>query len=161
MILFDKMAKWISLGISYFAYASLVLMMFFVGIAATARSLNRPIIGDIEIVQLGMVILVVGSLAYTEYRNAHIAIGILADHFPTTIQKILNIFSLCLTVAFCVIVAYAFYTKLDTQHSSILLGYKIYPLKTLLIVSFLAWALMAIQKITVLLRMKGYQKWEE
>lgn len=161
MAFFDKFAKGFSMAVAYIAYISLTLMMLFVGVAAVARALHKPIIGDIEIVQLGMVILIAGALAYTEYKNGHVEVGIIVDHFPSTIQKILNIFSLVLTVIFSLTVAYAFYTKFDAQHSSVLLGYKFYPLKILLIIGFIAWALMAIQKITVLLRMKGYEKWEE
>lgn len=161
MAFFDKFAKGFSLVISYFAYASLVVMMLFVGVAAVARALNMPIIGDVEIVQLCMVILVAGSLSYTEYRNGHVEVGILADHFPKGLQKFLDIFSLTLTVVFCLIAAYAFITKFDTHHSSVLLGYKLYPLKALLIVGFISWAIMALQKITVLLRMKEYKRFEE
>ena len=161
MAFFDKFTKGLSIAVAYIAYISLMLMMVFVGVAAVARSFNKPIIGDIEIVQLGMVILIAGSLAYTEYKNGHVEVGILADHFPSTVQKVLNIFSLVLSVIFSLTVAYAFYTKFDAQHSSILLGYKFYPLKIMLIIGFVAWALMSIQKIIVLLKMKGYQKWEE
>lgn len=161
MAFLDKFAKGFSMVVAYIAYISLTLMMVFVGVAATARAFNKPIIGDIEIVQLGMVILIAGSLAYTEYKNGHVEVGIIVDHFPSKIQKALNIFSLVLTAVFGLVVAYAFYSKFDTQHSSILLGYKFYPLKILLIVGFVAWSLQAIQKITVLLRMKGYEKWEE
>lgn len=161
MAFLDKFAKWFSFVIAYIAYAALVVMMVFVGIAAVARAMNQPIIGDVEIVQLCMVILVAGSMAYTEYRNGHVEVGIIADHFPAGIQKILDILSLTLTIIFCLVVAYAFYTNFDTEHSSILLGYKYFPLKALLIVGFLAWAIMAFQKITVLLRLKEYKKFEE
>lgn len=160
MALFDKIAKGFTIGISYIAYAVLVLMMIFTGAAAVARAFHHPIIGDVEIVQIGMAILVACSMAYTEYRNGHVEVGILVDRFPSKLQKILDIFSLCLTVIFCVIVAYAFYAKFDMQHTSVLLGYKFYPFKALLIIGFIAWALMAIQKIIVLLRMKEYKKFE-
>lgn len=157
----DKFAKGFALAISYTAYVALVVMMVFVGIAAVARAMNQPIIGDIEIVQLCMVVLVAGSMAYTEHRNGHVEVGIIADHFPKKIQKMLDLLSLTLTAVFCLIAAYAFYAKFDTHHSSILLGYKYYPLKILLIVGFISWAIMAIQKITVLLRQKEYQRFEE
>jgi len=161
MAFLDKFAKMFSMVISYVAYVALVVMMLFVGVAAAARAFNQPIIGDVEIVQLCMVVLVAGSMAYTELKNGHVEVGILVDHFPTKLQKILDIFSLCLTVIFALTCAYAFYAKFDTHHSSILLGYKYFPLKALLIVGFIAWAIMAFQKITVLLRMKEYKKLEE
>ena len=161
MAVFEKIAKGLSIGIAYIGYAALGLMMVFVGVAAVARAFNNPIIGDIEIVQVGMVVLVATSMAYTEYRNGHVEEGIIVDHFPSKVQKFLDIFSLCLTVIFCIIVAYAFYTKFDMHHSSILLGYKFYPFKMLLMVGFIAWALIAIQKIIVLLTMKEYKRFEE
>lgn len=161
MAFLDKFAKMFSLAISYVAYGALVIMMVFVGVAALARALNFPIIGDVEIVQLCMVVLVAGSMAYTEYRNGHVEVGIIVDHFPAKIQKILDYISLTLTMVFSLVVAYAFYTKFDMHHSSILLGYKYFPLKAILIIGFIAWAVMAFQKITVLFRMKDYQKFED
>lgn len=161
MAFLDKFAKIFSLIISYIAYGALVSMMIFVAVAAGARAFNYPIIGDVEIVQLCMVLLVAGSMAYTEYRNGHVEVGILVDHFPAKIQKILDYFSLILTMIFSLVIAYAFYKKFDMNHSSILLGYKYFPLKIFLIVGFIAWAIMAFQKITILFRMKEYKKFEE
>lgn len=157
----EKASKYLSTGIAYIAYAALTVMMVFVGVAALARAMHHPIIGDVEIVQLCMVVLVATSFAYTEHKNGHVEVGILVDNFPGKIQRILDIFSQVLVVVFCAICAYAFVINFETEQSSILLGYKYFPLKILLIVGLIAWALVAIQKIIVLIRMKEYKKFEE
>jgi TRAP-type C4-dicarboxylate transport system permease small subunit len=132
--------KWISFGI-------LILMMIFVGIAALSRGLGYPIIGDVEFVQFGMVLLIVGSLAFTEDTNSHIAIGIVVDKFPKWIQTVLDIIAQTLTIGFCFVVAYVFFIKLNFVHASTLLRIPFYPFKILLIIGFVAWALVAIKKL--------------
>ncbi|MEK3937097.1 TRAP transporter small permease [Sporosarcina sp. FSL W7-1349] len=161
MTIINRFIKGLAFINAYIAYGALLFMMAFVGLAAISRAFNHPIIGDMELVQIAMVALVVGSMAYTEFRNGHVEVGILVDNFPPFIQKILNIFSLVLTVIFCAVVSYAFIVKFDPMHSSVLLGIKFYPLKILLIVGFIAWALVALQKTIVLLTSKEYKKFDE
>jgi len=135
-----KVNKWISFSV-------LVLMMIFVGIAALSRGIGYPIIGDVEFVQFGMVLLIVGSLAYTEDTNSHIAIGIIVDKLPEFIQTILDIIAQILTIVFCFVVAYVFFLKLNFVHASTLLRIPFYPFKILLIIGFVAWGLVAIKKL--------------
>lgn len=161
MAIFDRFAEYVSKGIAWIAYASLAIMMVFVGVAAVARALHRPIIGDIEIVQLCMVVLVAGSLAYTGFRNGHVEVGIIVDNLPSMFQRILDIISQICVIAFCVICAYSFIINFETEQTSILLGYKYYPLKILIIVGLLAWAIVALQKIVTLIRLKPYHKMED
>jgi TRAP-type C4-dicarboxylate transport system permease small subunit len=132
--------KWISYGI-------LVLMMIFVGVAALARGLGYPIIGDVEFVQFGMVLVIVGSLAFTEDTNSHIAIGIIVDKFPQTLQTLLDIVAQFLTVIFSFVIAYVFLIKLNFMQASTLLRVPFYPFKILLIIGFIAWGIVAIKKL--------------
>ncbi|MFJ8063229.1 TRAP transporter small permease [Psychrobacillus sp. NPDC096426] len=161
MTIINRFVKGFAFINAYIAYAALIFMMIFVGIAAIARTFHYPIIGDVEFVQIAMVVLVVGSMGYTELKNGHVEVGIIVDHFPPLIQKILNIFSLVLTMIFCAVISYTFLLKFDPKQSSVLLGIKFYPIKILLIIGFVAWAFVAIQKIITLLRSKEYQRFEE
>lgn len=161
MNLLTKFSKGFAMLNAYIAYAALIIMMLFVGVAALSRGLNFPIVGDVEIVQITMVILVVGSMAYTELRNGHIDVGILVDNFPTKIQKALDIFSLILTVIFCAFVVWAFITRFETSQVSVLFGIPFYPIKILLILGFTSWAIVSIQKLAVLITAKEYKRFEE
>jgi TRAP-type C4-dicarboxylate transport system permease small subunit len=132
--------KWISYGV-------LVMMMIFVGIAAFSRGIGYPIIGDVEFVQFGMVLVIVGSLAFTEETNSHIAIGIIVDKFPQIVQTLLDILAQILTIIFSFVVAYVFLIKLNFMQASTLLRIPFYPFKILLIIGFIAWGLVAIKKL--------------
>jgi TRAP-type C4-dicarboxylate transport system permease small subunit len=132
--------KWISYGV-------LVLMMIFVGVAAFSRGIGFPIIGDVEFVQFGMVLVIVGSLAFTEHTNSHIAIGIIVDKFPEIVQTVLDIVAQILTIVFSFVVAYVFFIKLNFMQSSTLIRIPFYPFKILLIIGFIAWGIVAIKKL--------------
>ena len=108
-----------------------------------------------------MVVLIVGSSAFTELKNGHVEVGIIVDHFPLVIQKILDILSLLLTIFFCSIVAYAFFSRMNFNITSSLLGIPYYPLKILLILGVFSWIIVAIQKIIIILTAKEYKKFEE
>jgi len=137
---FTQLNKWI-------ASVSVIIMMFLVAIAATARGFGYPIVGDIEIVQITMVSLVVGSLAYTESEKGHIAIGIIVDHFPKKLQYILDLVSGILKAVFAFLVAYVFFIKMNFDQVSILLRVPFYIFKILLIMGFIGWGLESIRQI--------------
>ena len=46
------------------------------------EAFGQPIIGDIELVQFTMVLLIMGALAITEQSNSHISIGLIVDKIP-------------------------------------------------------------------------------
>jgi TRAP-type C4-dicarboxylate transport system permease small subunit len=132
--------KWIS-------YWVLVLMMIFVGVAALSRGIGFPIIGDVELVQFAMVMTIVGSLAYTEHTNSHIAIGIIVDRFPEKVQMVFDIIAQIFVIFFSLIVAYVFIIKLDFVQASTLLRIPFYPFKILLIIGFVSWGIVALKKL--------------
>lgn len=136
----SRISKWI-------AYIILILMMITIGIAALLRGLGHPILGDVELVQLGMVLIIVGSLAYTEQTDSHIKIGIIADNFPDIVQKIIDVCSYVLTIVFAGIVAYTFIIKFEMKMQSNILRIPFYPLKIFLIIGFVTWCLVAVDKL--------------
>lgn len=137
---FTQLNKWI-------ASASLIIMMFMVAIAAISRRFGFPIVGDIEIVQITMVSLVVGSLAFTESQKGHIAIGIIVDKVPVKLQYFLDLVSGILKAVFAFLVAYVFITKMNFVQASILLRIPFYIIKILLIMGFIGWGLESIKQI--------------
>lgn len=134
-----KITKWISFWL-------LVLMVPMVAYFSISRTLGYPVIGDIEIVQFSMVILIMGSLAYTESANAHITIGLVVDRFPLSVQKFLGLLAHLATILFCFIVCWAFISKINPLQQSDLLGISFVPFKVFLVICFIGWALEALLK---------------
>jgi TRAP-type C4-dicarboxylate transport system permease small subunit len=132
--------KWI-------AYFTLVVMMVAVTFFSISRSSGQPVIGDIELVQFTMVILIMGSLAITEQSNSHISIGLIVDKFSPRIQAAINCISQLLTLLFCFLVCWVFISKMNFIQSSDLLKIPFYPVKILLIIGFIGWGLEAILRL--------------
>jgi TRAP-type C4-dicarboxylate transport system permease small subunit len=129
--------KWVS-------YFALVLMMIAVTFFSISRSVGQPVIGDIELVQFTMVLLIMGALAITEQSNSHISIGLIVDKFPHRLQAAINCLSQLLTLLFCFLVCWVFITKMNFLQSSDLLKIPFYPIKMFLIIGFIGWGLEAI-----------------
>jgi TRAP-type C4-dicarboxylate transport system permease small subunit len=137
---FTQLNKWL-------AFISLTIMMFLVAICAIARGLGKPIVGDVELVQLSMVAIIVGALSYTEHEKAHISIGLVVDNFPKKVQYFFDLISAILTAIFAFLVAYVFIIKLDFVQSSTLLKVPFFYFKVLLIIGFAAWGLECMKNI--------------
>ncbi len=121
-------------------------------IFAISRTLGYPIIGDIELVQLCMVLLIVGSMAYTELTNSHISIGIIVDKFKPRTQKIFDVIGQFLTTVFCILICWVFISKMNFNSYSDLLNIPISPFKIFLIIGFFSWGLQSLLKL-----IKSYQ----
>jgi TRAP-type C4-dicarboxylate transport system permease small subunit len=144
--LLAKVCSWISAAV-------IALLMIFITFSIISRFLGYPILGDVELVQLSLVILIMASLAYTEAENKHIAIGLFVDHLPKSIQRLIDIFSATLTLIVGLVVAVAFYQlavhEMSQSYlvSSSLLKIPLYPLKLFVSLGFLLWGLQALFKI--------------
>ncbi|MFJ8234211.1 TRAP transporter small permease [Ureibacillus sp. NPDC094379] len=137
--------KWIS-------YFTIVLMMLAVTYFSILRTVGHPVIGDIELVQLAMVLLIVGSLAITEQSNSHITIGIIVDKFSPRLQAAIDCLSHILTLLFCFLVCWVFISKMNFLQASDLLRIPFYPVKIFLIIGFIGWGLEALLKFIKTIR---------
>ncbi|MCM3587859.1 TRAP transporter small permease [Mesobacillus maritimus] len=141
--------KWAAYGIAY-------LMVAMVFIFAAARTLGSPIIGDVELVQFTMVLMIVFSLAYTEKTDSHVAITLIYDKLPAKFQLVLRLVAKILTLLFCFLVCWVFVSKMNYLSTSSLLGIVFYPFRFLLIIGFFAWGLEAFRLFIVeLAKVKG------
>jgi TRAP-type C4-dicarboxylate transport system permease small subunit len=135
--------------------SSLILgfLMIFITYSITSRLFGHPVIGDIEVVQVSLVIIIMASLSYTEADNKHIAIGLLVDHLPKSVQLILDIISSIFTFIVGLVVAYAFFILAINELSqsfivsTSLLKIPHYPLKFFISFGFFMWGLQAFLKI--------------
>ncbi|PWA04687.1 TRAP transporter small permease, partial [Pueribacillus theae] len=96
-----NVTRWIALAVMAF-------MMFFIAIAVISRLTVTPIIGDVEIVQLGMIVLIMCGLAYTQRVDGHISIGIIVDRFPQKGQLVMDAIGSLLNVVVTLIIAYIY-----------------------------------------------------
>lgn len=129
------------------AFVAMVIMMLAVTIFSLSRTMGFAMIGNIEIIQFLMVLLIVGSLAFTEKENSHISIGIIVDHFPPVVQRILNLIAYTLLFVFCALIVWSIFVKIDFAQASSLLRIPYFPFKILIIIGFFAWGLEALRKM--------------
>src|SRR5690625_2621172 len=119
MKILSKVIQSITQFTSWIALATMALMMVFITFGVTSRALNHPILGDVEIVQLGMVVLIMLGLAYTQSQNAHISIGLVVDRFPKRIQALLDVLAYVLTFSVSFLIAWIFIEEgLDNIYKS-------------------------------------------
>src|SRR5699024_8864146 len=105
MQLLSKVILTLSTIFRYIALATMAFMMLFITIAVLSRLFIAPIIGDIEIVQLGMVVLIMCGLAYTQQVGGHISIDLIADRLPARFQHFLEVIGSFLTFIVTLIIA--------------------------------------------------------
>lgn len=130
--------------LKWIAIIDLTFMMLIITLVVILRALSIPIVGDYELTEFSMVIVIACSLAYTESVNEHIAIGIIIDKAPQIVQKYINVIGSVLTMIFCFIVAYVFIATLNYDRVTDLLNIPLYPFKILISVGFFLWGLEAL-----------------
>ncbi|WP_284035538.1 TRAP transporter small permease [Neobacillus sp. 114] len=140
-----RITKWIAL-------ITMAFMMLFIAFAVVSRMTFTPILGDVEIVQLGMVVLIMCGLAYTQQVDGHISIGLIVDKFPYKGQKIMDVIACLFNVIVTFVIAFIFIevainhmTKMKLSTS--LLGIPYYPFDFLIILGFIMWGLEAFLKL--------------
>lgn len=136
----------------YIALTAMALMMFFITYAVICRMLFTPIMGDIEIVQLGMVVLIMCGLAYTQHAGGHIAIGLIVDKLNPKIQQSLDVLASLLTVIITFVIGYiyifvALNHKNHMQLSTNLLDVPYYLFDFVIVLGFVMWGLEALLKL--------------
>ncbi|MGM0904553.1 MAG: TRAP transporter small permease [Bacillota bacterium] len=146
MNLFTKTVNYITAINKWAAYAISFIMVAMVFVFAAARTLGSPIVGDIELVQFTMVLMIVFSLAYTEKTDSHVAITLLFDKLPSKVRLVLLLLAKILTLLFSFLICWVFISKMNYSSTSSLLGIVFYPFRILLIIGFFAWGLEAFRR---------------
>jgi TRAP-type C4-dicarboxylate transport system permease small subunit len=149
MNLFSKSVNYFTAINKWAAYAISFIMVAMVFVFAAARTLGSPIVGDIELVQFTMVLMIVFSLAYTEKTDSHVAITLIFDKLPAKIRFILLLMAKLLTLLFSFLVCWVFISKMNYSSTSSLLGIVYYPFRFMLIIGFFAWGLEAFRGFVV------------
>ena len=138
--------------IKFIALSTMALMMIFITIGVVSRLLFTPIVGDIEIVQLGMIILIMGGLAYTQHIDGHISIELIVDKLPIKAQKVFDAIGCLFTLGVALTISFI-YLEVTINHknhmilSTNLLEIPYYPLDFIIFLGFLMWGLESLLKL--------------
>lgn len=127
-------------------------MMSFIAVAVISRAIFVPIIGDVELVKLGMVILIMCGLAYTQHVDGHISIGLVVDKLPIKVQKALDVFANLLIMIVAMTISLVFINvgikhKTELQLSTDLLSIPFYPFDFIIVLGFAMWSLESLLKL--------------
>lgn len=139
---------------SWIGLITLFLLMIFMPIGVASRGLNYPLTGDMEIIQLSMVLIIMFGLAFTQAENAHLAIGLIVDRLSPKIQTIIDVAAYTLTMAMCWTISFVFIgnatdNMLKTILTTDLLNVPFYPFKFCIAIGFFLWGLEALLKVIV------------
>ena len=102
-----KIAKMLSHALSFFAAATLALMMFLTALDVCLRYFfNRPLAGAFELVGYMMAILVPFCIAYCYQEKGHIVVDIFMERFRTKTRNIFDIVTISITLLFTLVIAW-------------------------------------------------------
>ncbi len=136
----------------WLALATMAFTMFFITVAVVGRAIHFPVLGDVEVVQLAMVVLIMFGLAYSQAENAHVSIGLLVDRFPPRVQTLMDVLGYALTFVVCMVITWVYwhvalrYTTGIAQYTD-LLEIPLAPFKYIIVIGFFLWGLEALLKV--------------
>jgi TRAP-type C4-dicarboxylate transport system permease small subunit len=148
----DKSINSLVVSLRWIAMTTLALMMIFITIGVISRNFFTPLVGDVEIVRLGMIVLIMFSLAYTQKIDGHISIGIIVDKFPKKGQDAFDILGHLLNIVITSTIGFIFWGvainhKSTMKLSTDLLNIPFYPFDFIIAIGFLLWTLVALLKL--------------
>lgn len=160
--LLEKTIRLCSYNLCWAARVVLVGIVVLISVSVFLRyGFNKPIAGDVDMVELMMVALVALGLAYTQAEEGHVSVKLLVDRLPLRLQTGIDIFVfLMATGILCLIVWQSFgegvYSFLSGEHS-MTIGIPFFYFKFLIPLGFFIWALETLLKVlrSVIILRKG------
>ncbi|MFA8440134.1 TRAP transporter small permease [Pueribacillus sp. YX66] len=152
MKIFLKTIEFITEVNKKIAYVSLAFMMLAVSIFSIARTMGHSLIGNIEIVQFLMILLIASALAFTEREDAHISIGVIVDFLPSPVQRVVDLIAYSLLFVFCMLIAWIVVIQIDFLQVSTLMEVPYFPFKIMIVIGYFAWGLEALRKLMMTIR---------
>ncbi len=131
---------------------AIFIMILVTVVGVVGRMIGKPVLGNVELVQIMLLVLIMTTLSYAQSEDRHIKIGLIVDRLPKKAQFCLDIFNYVATFLYCLIVAYAFVLETDremnvTMKSTLVLGVPLYILKIVVVIGFVLWAIESINRI--------------
>ena len=117
----EKVIHPASKAINYAGMAAISFVMMLVVVEVISRkAFSQPVLGAYELVEFGMVTMVVLAFAYTQMLKGHIDVELIVEKFPLRMQAILETFTNLICLGFWGVIAYqAFYHMADQQYKGI------------------------------------------
>lgn len=148
----NRIVSWLTRITKGLALCTIFVMMVFIFVAVSGRMFQHPVLGDVELVQLFMIVLIMFGLAYTQSEEAHISIGLLVDRFPGPIQWVMDLLAYLLTTIACGMISWIFvHAALKELKGHILrtdlLNIPFFPFKFIIAVGFALWGLQSLLKL--------------
>lgn len=137
-----KICGWMAVG-------SAVFIMCFTAVAIISRKAFVPIYGDVEIVQVALLILLMSAVSYTQFKEKHVSVGLITDRFSPKVQEVFKLLGHLVTLGVCILIAYFFWGFAVQEYAKSyhvatdLLDIPFYPLKFAIFIGFGIWGLAA------------------
>lgn len=133
------------------ALLTIAILVLLITYSVIMDGFHLPIIGDYELVQLLMVVLISLGLAYAQYTDSHIKIGLLVDRFSEKLQNWLNLFTYILTVIVTIFIGIiqikgSIFNFTTFRVTTEVLTIPLYPFIFLMGIGFILWGLEALVK---------------
>jgi len=138
------LTKWIGM-------ITIFVMMIIVTISVILRGFSSPFSGQVEVVELLMLLLIMVGLSYTQSENAHVEIGLIVDKFPIRVQAVFDMIASILIIAVCFVISKAnfegFFSYIEIGYTSSVLSIPLFPFKLIVAIGILLWGLEGILKL--------------
>lgn len=148
----NKLVDLITSVLKWIAVFTIIFMMLAITYSVIGRAVGYPVIGNVEITELSMVVIVMFGLAYTQSEKAHISITLIVDRFSYRIRSYLEIFGLLLTFIVTIPFAWVFIIEgLNTTITSTLIKIPHSPFKYVIAIGFALWGIKSFSQAIILM----------
>jgi TRAP-type C4-dicarboxylate transport system permease small subunit len=115
----EKVTRFVTGILTVIAATALILMMFLTAADVAGRFFfNSPISGAMELVEYLMAIIVPFSVAYCALKKSHVAVDLIVDHFPKSLQKICHFFVTIPAIGFILLISWQNYFSVFDSYES-------------------------------------------
>jgi len=113
-VVFSRIIRKISLGIDNLIYhcrwlpylASIMIIIILVINVVGRFIFNKPLLGTVEIIEMGMVIVGFIAIPFASYKRSHVRVDFLVSYFPQKARLILSVIGFFLSFGITGIITY-------------------------------------------------------
>ena len=118
MIRVQNVIKKICKGFSYFSMAATFFVMMLMVIDIILSLFSIRVLGNYELTEMAMTIIIFLGLAYTQTENGHVRVTMFVDLLPKRFAMFLNSFITLVTAGFCALMTYCAFIQSGTYSYS-------------------------------------------
>jgi len=153
LIIGDKgIIRQVSRGLGVVSRGAALIMVLFITTGVVGRYVfNKPILGDIEVVEWLMLIIVGAGLAFTQAEDGHISMDILVGRWPARRQAAVDIVHYTIATAILVFVGWRLFSagamSFQGGEGSEILAIPVFPFKYFLGACYIVWSLETLHRL--------------